>query len=71
MGALDGRIAIIAGAGRGMGREYALLFAAEEAKVVVNDLGGSLDGSGDDRQRGPAGGRRDHRGRRPGRGQPR
>jgi len=39
MGALDGRIAIITGAGRGIGREYALLFAAEGAKVVVNDLG--------------------------------
>ena len=49
MGALDGRIAIITGAGRGIGREYALLFAAEGAKVVVNDLGGALDGSGDDR----------------------
>jgi NAD(P)-dependent dehydrogenase (short-subunit alcohol dehydrogenase family) len=42
MGALDGRIAIITGAGRGIGREYALLFAAEGAKVVVNDLGGTL-----------------------------
>ena len=41
MGALDGRIAIITGAGRGIGREYALLFAAEGAKVVVNDLGGA------------------------------
>jgi len=39
MGTLDGRIAIITGAGRGIGREYALLFAAEGAKVVVNDLG--------------------------------
>jgi len=48
MGALDGRIAIITGAGRGIGREYALLFAAEGAQVVVNDLGGTLDGSGDD-----------------------
>ena len=48
MGALDGRIAIITGAGRGIGREYALLFAAEGAKVVVNDLGGTLDGSGGD-----------------------
>ena len=45
MGALDGRICIITGAGRGIGREHALLFAAEGAKVVVNDLGGSLDGS--------------------------
>jgi NAD(P)-dependent dehydrogenase (short-subunit alcohol dehydrogenase family) len=45
MGALDGRVAIITGAGRGIGREHALLFASEGAKVVVNDLGGGLDGS--------------------------
>src|SRR5688500_14471495 len=38
MGALDGRVAIITGAGRGLGREHALLFAAEGAHVVVNDL---------------------------------
>ena len=49
MGSLDGRVAIITGAGRGIGREHALLFAAEGAKVVVNDLGGAVDGSGDDR----------------------
>jgi NAD(P)-dependent dehydrogenase (short-subunit alcohol dehydrogenase family) len=48
-GALEGRVAIITGAGRGLGREYALLFAAEGARVVVNDLGGAIDGSGDDR----------------------
>src|ERR1700689_1786163 len=49
MGALEGRIAIITGGGRGIGREHALLFAAEGAKIVVNDLGGAIDGSGDDR----------------------
>ena len=48
MGALDGRIAIITGAGRGIGREHALLFASEGAKIVVNDLGGALDGSAED-----------------------
>jgi NAD(P)-dependent dehydrogenase (short-subunit alcohol dehydrogenase family) len=39
VGSLDGRVAIITGAGRGLGREHALLFAAEGARVVVNDLG--------------------------------
>ena len=48
MGTLDGRVAIITGAGRGIGREHALLFASEGAKVVVNDLGGANDGSGSD-----------------------
>jgi NAD(P)-dependent dehydrogenase (short-subunit alcohol dehydrogenase family) len=38
MGSLDGRVAIITGAGRGIGREHALLFAAEGARVVVNDI---------------------------------
>jgi len=46
MGHLDGRTVIVTGAGRGIGREHALLFAAEGANVVVNDLGGAQDGSG-------------------------
>jgi NAD(P)-dependent dehydrogenase (short-subunit alcohol dehydrogenase family) len=49
MGALEGRVAIITGSGRGIGREHALLFAQEGAKIVINDLGGAIDGSGDDR----------------------
>jgi NAD(P)-dependent dehydrogenase (short-subunit alcohol dehydrogenase family) len=48
MGALDGPVAVITGAGRGLGREHAPLFAAEGAKVVVHDLGGGPDGTGSD-----------------------
>ncbi len=48
MGSLDGRIAIVTGAGRGLGREHALLMAAEGARVVVNDLGGDIGGEGAD-----------------------
>jgi NAD(P)-dependent dehydrogenase (short-subunit alcohol dehydrogenase family) len=48
MGALDGRVAVITGAGRGMGREHARLFAAEGANVVVNDNGCDRDGTGHD-----------------------
>ncbi len=48
MGICDGRVVIITGAGRGLGREHALAFAAEGAKVVVNDVGASLQGEGND-----------------------
>jgi NAD(P)-dependent dehydrogenase (short-subunit alcohol dehydrogenase family) len=48
VGALEGRVAVITGGGRGIGREHALLFAREGAKIVVNDLGGSNEGEGAD-----------------------
>ncbi len=48
MGNLENKVAIVTGSGRGIGREIALLLAREGAKVVVNDLGGSIDGQGND-----------------------
>jgi NAD(P)-dependent dehydrogenase (short-subunit alcohol dehydrogenase family) len=48
VGALDGRVVVVTGAGRGVGREHALLMAAEGARVLVNDLGGANDGTGAD-----------------------
>jgi len=48
MGLLDGKVALITGAGGGLGEAYAKLFAREGAAVVVNDLGGPRDGSGTD-----------------------
>lgn len=48
MGICDGRVVIVTGGARGIGREHSLAFAREGAKVVVNDLGGKTDGTGTD-----------------------
>jgi NAD(P)-dependent dehydrogenase (short-subunit alcohol dehydrogenase family) len=49
MGLLDGKVAIVTGAGRGLGREEALALAAEGARVIVNDIGVSVAGEGNDK----------------------
>jgi NAD(P)-dependent dehydrogenase (short-subunit alcohol dehydrogenase family) len=46
MGLLDGKVALITGAGGGLGRTHAMQMAAEGASIVVNDLGGARDGTG-------------------------
>ena len=57
---LEGKVAVITGSGRGIGREEALLMAKHGAKIVVNDLGAHFDGSGQaDRQPGTGSRRRD------------
>src|SRR5881392_4206513 len=47
-GMVEGRVCVVTGAGRGIGREYALMLAEHGAKVVVNDVGGARDGTGTD-----------------------
>ncbi len=50
MGLLDGKVAIITGAGRGLGREEALLMAKEGCNLLINDLGAAFEGSGSEKK---------------------
>ena len=63
-GICDGRVVIVTGAARGIGRAHALEFARQGAKLVVNDIGAELDGTGGSTGRGPGGGGGDRRRRR-------
>ena len=62
----DDQVAVITGAGGGLGMQYALLLASRGARVLVNDIGGSVTGAGSERRRRDRGRRRDSPARRRG-----